>query len=310
MPGLFTLFQKELSDHFRSKRILVLLALVWLSGLSAIYVAGQSIQEDVPESGFVFLQLFMASSGTLPPFVSFIAFFGPLVGLSLGFDAINREQSGGTLSLLLSQPVYRDTVIGGKFLAGMTTISFMLVSIVLIVSGLGLWMLAVPPELEEVLRIIAYVAITIVYIGFWMALAMLFSIFFKRITTSALSGLAVWLFFIVFMPIVAGLVADRLSPVDVNSPESIIRNQKANQAIERISPTSLYDEATVIILRPTVKSLGPISVVQTQRLMPGPLPFSQSLIIIWPHIIAIIGFTSVCFAISYIRFMRQEIRAP
>ena len=309
MPGLLTLFLKELSDHFRSKRILVLLALVWLSGLSAIYIAGQSIRENVPESGFVFLQLFIASSGTLPPFISFIAFFGPLVGLSLGFDAINREQTGGTLSLLLSQPVYRDTVIGGKFLAGMSVISFMLVSIVLIVSGLGLWMLAVPPSLEEVLRIIAYLAVTVVYIGFWMSLAMLFSIFFKRITTSALAGLAIWLFLIVFMPIVAGLAADKLAPVDTNSVESIIRNQRVNQAVERISPASLYEEATAIILRPTAKSLGPLSVTQAERLMPNPLPFSQSLLIIWPHIIAIIGFTSVCFGISYVRFMRREIRA-
>jgi ABC-2 type transport system permease protein len=41
----------------------------------------------------------------------------------LGFDAINSERTGGTISRILSQPVYRDSVINGKFLAGVITIA-------------------------------------------------------------------------------------------------------------------------------------------------------------------------------------------
>lgn len=310
MSGLFTLFRKELADHFRSKRIIILLALVWLSGFSTIYIAGQSIHQEVPASGFVFLLLFTASSGSLPPFVSFIAFFGPLIGLALSFDAINREQSSGTLGLVLSQPIFRDTVVNGKFLAGLTVIGFMLVSIVLIVSGLGLWMLAIPPSLEEVLRIITYMAITIIYIGFWMALAMLFSIFFKRITTSALAGIAVWLFFLVFMPMIASLAADRLAPVDEESAESVLRHERLAQAIGRVSPATLYDEVVVTTLRPTVRTLNPVMVSEVEPITSGTLPLGQSLVIIWPHLVTITSLTLVCFAISYVKFLRQEIRAP
>lgn len=310
MSSLFTLFRKELADHFRSKRIIILLALVWLSGFSTIYIAGQSIHQQVPSSDFVFLLLFTASSGALPPFISFIAFFGPLIGLALSFDAINREQSSGTLGLVLSQPIFRDTVINGKFLAGLTVIAFMLVSIVLIVSGLGLWLLAIPPSLEEVLRIITYVAITIIYIGFWMALAMLLSIFFKRITTSVLAGISVWLFFFVFMSMIAGLVADRLAPVDRESIESFLRHDELAQAIERVSPALLYDEAVVTILRPTVRTLNPVEVSAVESLTSGNLPLGQSLLVIWPHLVTITSLTLVCFAISYVKFLRQEIRAP
>lgn len=309
MSGLLTLFRKELADHFGSRRFIILLALVWLSGLSAIYVAAQSIRQAVAGSEFVFLKLFVTSSEGLPPFVAFIAFFGPLIGLSLGFDAINREQSSGTLGMVLSQPILRDSVINGKFLAGISTIGFMLVSIVLIVSGLGLWMLAVPPSLEEALRIIAYTAITIIYIGFWMALVMLFSIFFKRITTSALAGIAVWLFFLFFMSMIAGVAADRLAPIEEESVESILRHEQVRSAIMRVSPNTLYSEAIATIMEPTTRLLG-----QGALMMPvpdlGPLPLSQSLIIVWPHIVTIIGLTLICFAVSYVKFMRQEIRAP
>ena len=75
--------------------------------------------------------------GALFSMVQFVAFFGPLIGLILGFDAINRERAQGTLVKLLSQPIYRDAVINGKFLAGATTITIMLVSIVLVISGSG-----------------------------------------------------------------------------------------------------------------------------------------------------------------------------
>jgi len=310
MPGLSTLFAKEVADHFRSKRIIILLAMVWLSGLSAVYIAAQSIREAAAGTEFVFLKIFTASSGALPPFVAFVGFFAPLLGLALGFDAINREQSSGTLGLVLSQPIFRDTVIIGKFLAGLAVIVLMLVSIVLIVSGLGLWFFAVPPSLEEALRIVAYLALTIVYTGFWMALALLFSIFFRRITTSALAGIAVWMFFFFFMSMIAGLVADNLAPVEEQSVESVLRHERLQQAISRISPVTLYNEATITILQPRVRTLGPVLVREVVRMVPSPLPLSQSLIIVWPHLVTIIGLTLVCFAISYVRFMRQEIRAP
>jgi len=33
------------------------------------------------------------------------------------------------------------------------------------------------------------------------------------------------------------------------------------------------------------------------------------MLIVWPHITGLIGLTAVCFAVSYVLFMRQEIRA-
>lgn len=312
MQAMLTLFRKELSDQFSSRRFIILLALVWLSGLVAMYVAGQTIRAAVEgsDTSFVFLKLFLASSGALPPFVAFVGFFAPLVGLALAFDAINRERSSGTLGLLLSQPIYRDAVMNGKFLAGLATIAFMMFSIVLIVSGLGLWLIGVPPTLEEVLRIIAYALVTVVYIGFWMALAMLFSVLLKRIATSALAGIAVWMFFLFFTAIIAGVAADRLAPVNEQDPESELRNIRVQAAIMRVSPSTLYEEAIATLLEPNIRTLGPLTTRDVQGMVPGPLPFTQSLLLVWPQVVTIVALMLVCFAASYVKFVRQEIRAP
>ena len=95
------------------------------------YMVGVTIKQElegVAKPKFVFLMLFI-SRGVVFSLVQFVAFFGPLIGLVLGFDAINRERNEGTVSKLLSQPIYRDAVINGKFLAGVVTISIIMTSI-------------------------------------------------------------------------------------------------------------------------------------------------------------------------------------
>ena len=158
MYGLFAVFWKELADHFNSKRFIILALLVYLAGIVAIYVAGQNIRSEVTETTrFIFLRLFTVSGGNLPfSFPFFLALFVPIVGIALGFDAIGSERASGTLSRLLSQPLYRDSVINGKFLAGLITLGVLILSIVALVAGMGLRMIGVPPNAEEILRIFLF----------------------------------------------------------------------------------------------------------------------------------------------------------
>ena len=44
------------------------------------------------------------------------------MAIGLGFDAVNSEHNRRTLSRILSQPIYRDALLFGKFIAGLFTI--------------------------------------------------------------------------------------------------------------------------------------------------------------------------------------------
>jgi ABC-2 type transport system permease protein len=313
VPGLMAVFRKELADHFSSRRFVILFILITVAGLSATYVAAQSIRGDISadrESQFVFLKLFTASNGVLPPFVAFIGFLGPLVGLALGFDAINSEQARGTLSRVLSQPIYRDSVINGKFLASVVTIGLMLLSIGLLLGGLGLRMIGIPPTFEELLRLASFLVLSVVYVAFWASLSILFSIVFKQTATSALAGMAVWIFATFFVTMLAGVAADSLVPLGQDPPAAtVLQHEQLRQGLSRISPTTLYQEATLTILTPNIRTLGPVMVRQMQGMMPSPLSWTQSLLVVWPQVTGLVALTLVCFAISYVKFMRQEIRA-
>ena len=207
MNGIRSIVRKELADHFSSYRFIILFALIAMVSLITVYMVGLNIRtelEGIAKPKFIFLMLF-TSSGALFSLVQFVAFFGPLIGLILGFDTINRERNEGTLSKLLSQPIYRDVVINGKFLAGVITITVMLVSIVLLVTGLGLIIVGVIPGMEEFWRIFVYLIISIIYVSFWLGVSILFSIVFRSIATSALAALAVWIFFSFFISMGQGI---------------------------------------------------------------------------------------------------------
>lgn len=313
MPGLLAVFRKEMADNFASRRFLIMFTLILLAGMSATYTAAQSIRSDVAggegSSAFVFLRLFTVSAGALPSFVSFVGFLGPLVGLAMGFDAINGEYARGTLSRVLSNPIFRDSVINGKFLAGVSTIAVMLISIALVLAGLGLRLIGIPPTMDEMLRLFFYLVIAVVYVAFWMALAILFSILFRQSATSALAGIAFWIFFTFFISMIAATTTQALMPINEQEPQTVLNHEYFRMGLARISPATLYQETTITVLTPSVRTLGPVMLGEVIGMVPGPLPLAQSLMVVWPQLVGLISMTLICFGISYARFMRQEIRA-
>jgi ABC-2 type transport system permease protein len=313
---MVAIVRKELADYFTSIRFFVLFLLVLLASAAGLYAAYQGVRSALLETGavtgrgFVFLTLFTSSGEVIPALIFFIAIFVPIIGIALGFDAINSERSGGTLSRLLSQPVYRDSVINGKFLAGIVTLAVMVTTTVLLVSGYGLRMIGVPPTAEEIIRLFIYLVLTIVYGAFWMGLAILFSVVFRRIAASLLVSIAIWLFFAFFMSMIAPALANAIVPVSDTSTEAVlIQNAELQQTLSRISPNVLFDEATTVLLSPVVRSLGIITYSQAIYMIPNPVSLGQSLLLIWPHLSILVSLSVVCFAISYVLFMRQEIRA-
>jgi ABC-2 type transport system permease protein len=317
MHGIKTIVKKELADHFSSYRFTIIYALIAMVSLIIAYMVGLNIRkelEGVAKPQFIFLMLF-TSSGTLFSLVQFVAFFGPLVGLILGFDSINRERNGGTLSKLLSQPIYRDTVINGKFLAGVAMIAVMMTSIVLVITGLGLTVLGIVPGLDELCRIIIYLIISIIYISFWLGVAILFSILFRSTATSALAGLALWIFFSFFITIGANVLAGALTPeAGAANQDALFRRARIVKTFTLISPMALYTDATATIIDPMRKSVrsitavGPMENISMARFS-GPLNLSQSILIVGPYIVSLISITIICFTVSYMMFIRQEIRS-
>ena len=86
-------------------------------------------------------------------------------------------------------------------------------------------------------------------------------------------------------------------------------NYQLELALNRISPYYLFSEAASTILNPSVRSIGIVTMSSIQGAVVGTLPFTQSLLLVWPHLVVMAALAAAGFAAAYIRFMRQEIRA-
>lgn len=309
----WVIVNKEISDIVKSWRFIIMLAIVLLTCAGSLYTAlsnfSSAVKPGDQENAFFFLKLFTISDGTLPPFTVFISFLGPLLGISMGFDTINSEQNKGTLSRVLSQPIYRDYILNAKFLAALVVLSILFFSLNLLVLGFGLIFIGIPPTTEEVFRILFFSVVSIVYVAFWLNLSILFSVRFRQATTSALAGISIWLFFSIFYNMIVNLIAKGISPRHMVSESRLLALQKIIQNIMRINPGQLFDDATTTLLVPSVRSLGPLTMEQMSGAIPSPLPLGQSLILVWPQVTALLAGTLVFFGLAYIMFMRREIRS-
>ncbi|GAB4575211.1 MAG: ABC transporter permease [Anaerolineae bacterium] len=307
--GMWAVVFKDMADHLTSVRMFILELLVLATAGGTVYVALQNLR-TTNNDHFLFLRLFTTGQDPLPAFVGFLGFLVPLIAIALAFDAVNGEFNQRTLSRVLAQPIYRDALLMGKFLAGLFTLALVLASIWLLIIGLGIRSLGIPPTGEEVARSLMFLLVTIFYGGVWLALAMVFSTVFRQPATAALASIAVWLFFTVFWGIIADLLAQTLRPIEIGTLAEAIRQAELAQALSRISPNTLFVEATVGLLNPTTRSFGLVLPSELQgALLGSPLPLSESVMLIWPHLTSLIAVTILLFALAYVLFQRQEIRA-
>jgi ABC-2 type transport system permease protein len=314
MTGFYAVLKKELQDKFSSWRFIVLFSVVLLASVYFIYNAAGLIRGSASGSpDFIFMALFtVGGGGDVDSFIKMAALGIPLLAIAFGWDAVNSEKNRGTLSRLVSQPIYRDNIINAKFAAGIVTLAIVMLSIILLVTGLGIRMLGVVPSAEEAWRLFFFLILGVIYGAFWLGLAILFSIVFRWVAASVLTSLGVLVLFGFGYTRIMSRLADALHPIN-ETINSQIANVQFLIDTWRYSPVELFKESGGMVLMPGQRTWSDLLQIlissPTSAPMSSPLSINQSLSAVWPNIIIIFMLMVVCFAISYIIFMRQEIRA-
>ena len=141
--GLGAVFMKEFADHLSSARMMVLMMFVIVFGALPVGLSLQELRNVTESDPFLFLRIFTSAPQRMPfSFTASLTLVIPLLAIGLGFDAVNSEFNRRTLSRVLSQPIYRDALLLGKFLGGLATLAVALMALWLIVLGAGLGVLS------------------------------------------------------------------------------------------------------------------------------------------------------------------------
>jgi ABC-2 type transport system permease protein len=309
---------KEFGDHLLSVRFIVLLLVLGLTAAIPLYFAAAQIRDAAPDaSGTAAVFLFLFSLGAEEvqnqSVFSFVGIVAPLLGLAFAFDAVNGERSEGTLPRLLAQPIHRDDVINGKFAAGLAVIGLVLLSVIVLIAAFGLLRLGIVPHPPELLRLVVWVAATFLYIAVWLAFGLLLSVLVRRAATAALIGFGVWLLLTIFGGLITKFIGGLLAPAANATPDAILGSLQLQQLVTRLLPSTLYSEVSVVLLNPSVTQVSTPATIdqfqQAQQQIPSLFSLDQSLLLVWPHLVAMVALMVVCFVGAYIAFMRQEVRA-
>lgn len=315
-PGWAVVAGKELAETLTSLRFAILMLLLALAAAVPAYAAAGAIREaaeGASGASALFLALFTFGAEPVPSFVGLVGFIAPLLGIGFGFDAINGERAQGTLARLLSHPIYRDDLVNGKFVAGLAAIAFAVTGITLLVAGIGIVRLGIAPTPSEVARLLAWVAVTVVYVGLWLAVATLCSVLVTRAATSALIGIGLWLVLSLFGVLLARIVAGVLDPTAGQAGgEAALDHARLQQWLSIVNPGTVYGQATSALLNPGVTAVtvpGFAQALQLSQQIPSQLSLQQSLLIVWPQVSLLLAAMLVAFVVSYLVFLRQEVRA-
>ncbi|MDX9940054.1 MAG: ABC transporter permease [Sphaerochaetaceae bacterium] len=302
LRGLRVVAVKELQDFTGSARMVILTALILITAASSLYTATNTMKTVVSEDEFLLLSLFTLSRNPVPSLLSFLSFLVPLTGIAMGFDVVNSEFQNRTLKRVLSQPIHRDVLLFGKAVGALGAMAVVLLALWMLVIGSAMLVLGLPPSTEQVARALAFYGVTLAFGMFWFLVAMFFSVVFRQQATSALVSLGLWLLLTVFWSMIAQVVATAIGGV------GSFQAARLEVLLSRISPNTLFAESALALLSPSTRTLGVVMFTQLEgALMGSPLPFGQSLLLIWPQLSALVALLVLLFTASYVVFQRQEL---
>ncbi len=148
-----------------------------------------------------------------------------LIALLFTFDAFSGERERGTLRLMLANSVPRHTVLIGKFLGALISVSIPFTLAVLVNLLLISTSSAVHLNTEAWGRLGIIFFIALLYTCLFLALGLLISTRVQRSAVSLVILLLVWVTFVVFMPSTLASIASEFSPSLSSEPFWKRRNQ-------------------------------------------------------------------------------------
>jgi ABC-2 type transport system permease protein len=162
-----------------------------------------------------------------------VKFVLSLVAIALSYDLISGEKELGTLRLILSHPVPRDSLLVGKILAAAVTLLLpfavaALLSLLLLQLGGGQALSTGRTWAEAILILL----ISALYLCAFVNLGALVSCLTRRSVSSMMVLLAIWAAWVAVIPQASGLLAEVISPAE--STESFqLRKKLLQQDIDR-----------------------------------------------------------------------------
>lgn len=309
--------RKEIRDVFRNKLFLAILMMLLVLTVVSIVLGSYQVKISVDNYNNSISFLKSLGKAELPPmphlnpisaskgFVNYIGMVGALMAIVLGNTAISKEHRNGTLRLILTRSVFRDTLMNGKLLGNLIVLTGITVVIGVItfvslaaISGVSL-------SSNDIIRLLLFFLMSFLYMAFFMVLSMGVASISSKGSRALLITVIVWLVLsFVFPQIGDTMDMDNQIPGGFFSSMGMTRDQEhqvlqqfkfyetVRNGIEEMSPTKHYERISFALLnvKPGFEANTPWEVVGLK----------------WIDLLGLIIPSVGLWLLSYIAFLKRE----
>ncbi len=185
--NIFEIAKKEFTDHVSSNVFLAFAATFTLVVMAQSYVSGMHLDYSSSVLGAPnVMEGFRGMSMV-------VGIFAPLIGIVMGFDAVVKELRASTMNVLLTHPVFRDTIILGKLLGAGLCILLTFVIAINVAAGVMFYVGGMPVTMDYLIRLEFFLLIASLYSFFFLSLSIFVSVIINRSNVSLLYCLSIWL---------------------------------------------------------------------------------------------------------------------
>ncbi|WP_048148249.1 ABC transporter permease [Methanolacinia paynteri] len=322
LTRLAIISQKELSDHVTSRRFLLILTITCLvlgvAAANGVTDYNNALERyKVGEEGDPFMPSILYAFGKITDSVG-LEGLGAIIGIAIGFDLIAGEREGRSLKTILSQPLYRDELINGKAIGGITTLAIITLAGFLTILAIFL-VISIVPSFEEVFLIGVIWFITLLYMISYFSMALMSSVLAKTSSGAMIISLIILFIMTYIIPVGGGELGTCLlgpEPEDIGYDHDSQLQANYERAVLDIydffnlfSAQRVYSSITSPITDPSyyaIYQLGFDNLDET-----GNIEKPSLLGIIgdkWINIIVFIMWPVLFFGIAYVKFMRTDLR--
>ena len=269
--------------------------------------------------------------------VLYFTIVGMFLGAVMGFDRISAEKEEGSIKFLAISPLYRDAIINGKTIGAIATLAVALAASILLIIAIAIFQ-GVIPGFDDLLRIGLFFLVALVYCTVFFGIAMMLSVIVKTTSLAAIcTGGAIILIigYTVMSLVIASFVAASAAGTpppgyydamtNTTNVSGLLENKAFMNYTMNEEMSLIQTEDTLTTIMPTsdfggLAGLGPggiaYSILSTEGnslSMNVGKPVTQvslldSLASVWVKILIFLVYLIVPFAISYVVFMRLDIR--
>lgn len=281
--------KKEIRDVFRNKLFLIILGLLILLALVSIILGAIQVRMDLNEynKSVEFLKYLGKTNFPAKPslnpiavsksFVNYLGMIGALLAIVLGNNAIIKEKRSGTLKLLLSRPIFRDTLLNGKLLGNLGILASISFLVGVITFSALLLIGSATLSGSEIIRMLLFFTMSFLYMSFFLMVSVTLSLITSNGNKAMLITVIIWLCLAFVLPQIGDTMdMDNQLPGGffVSMGMTRVQEQKVLQrfkfyetlrnGFEEMSPTKHYERVSFALLgvKPGFEKNTPLEILQ------------------------------------------------